>query len=173
MAGRHAAGHRITSESRLPLGAVGAAADQGEVREIELKAAFPLDAGDEGRHLRVVQLPLATALRAVQVPMIGGRLDVVLLLPACTVAVADEAQLFQDVEGSVHRRGHRGRVQESAALDDFGPGHVPFACREDLDHLSPLRRPAQSAATEVAADRGPRLGKRDGADSIGHQISRR
>jgi hypothetical protein len=75
--------------------------------------------------------------------MLGLREDVELLSPIGGVAVADDAELLEDVEGPIHGRRDRVGVERTTTVDELGTCHVAIHLRQDLDKDAPLRRPAQ------------------------------
>ena len=81
--------------------------------------------------------------------------DVELLAPVGPVAVADQPELLEDVEGPVDRRRRRLRVDLAAALDELAAGDVPVRPRQDVDERPALRRPAQTALVEALAEVRP------------------
>ena len=80
--------------------------------------------------------------------MLGERQDVELLAAVGAVAVAEDAELLEDVERPVDGRGDRVRVELPAALDQLGAGHMAVGPRQDLDEDASLRRPAQAARAQ-------------------------
>ena len=81
--------------------------------------------------------------------------DVELLTPVGGVAVAEQAQLLQDVERPVDGRRDRARVDLAATLDELSAGHLTVALGEDLDQGPALGRPAKPASPETIPDAGP------------------
>jgi len=61
----------------------------------------------------------------VQVAVRRDGLDVEFLASVGAVAVPDQAQLLEDVEGPVHGRGDRRRIDLPAALNQLGARDVP------------------------------------------------
>ena len=110
---------------------------------------------DEGRGLVGLDLPRRPAVDAVEVAVDGGRQDVELLAPVGAVAVAQQAELLEDVERPIHGRGDRPGVDRPAALDELGPRHVAIGLRQDLDERPALGRPAQAAGSQPVADVAP------------------
>ena len=90
-------------------------------------------------------LPRFAAADAVEVAVLVVGEDVELLATVGAVAVADEAELLEDVERPVDGRGDCRRVEISAAIDELAARDVTRRLREDLDERPPLRRPAQAA----------------------------
>ena len=121
--------------------------------DVELEAVFRTERGGDHLPTPLVDLPRGATRRAVQVAMLAGRQDVELLAPVCVVAVANEADLLEEVESSVHGRGRRPGVTGPASLDQLGAGDVPIRSCEHLDNRLPLRCPAQAAAPQHVADR--------------------
>ena len=160
---------------RYALAAVGAATDQGQVRDIDLEAAAALE-GVERCHARPGRRwpgPTRPPQRAaVQVAVLGRRQDVELLAPIGAVAVADDAELLEDVERAVDGGGDRARVDRPTALDQLGPGHVAVGRGEDLDEDAPLRRPAQAASAEALRDGLPagRERRRSGSRCVARRL---
>lgn len=79
-------------------------ADDRDVRDVDLEPAprfERLDGGDD-TPIVAVELPLAAARAAVEMTVLGRGQHVEFLSPVGSVAVAQDAELFQDVEGSVH-----------------------------------------------------------------------
>ena len=128
------------------------------MRHVDLEPAAGIERLDRRDDAPViaVKLPLATARAAVEVAVLGRRQDVKLLPPVRAVTMAQDAQLFQDVERSVDGRGDRVRVELAAALDQLHAGDVAVGPRQDLDEDAlrvtqaniPLGR--FGSATEVA-----------------------
>ena len=87
--------------------------------------------------------------------MDGGRQDVELLAAVGAVAVAQQAELLEDVERSIDRRGDRPGIDRPAALDELGPGDMAVGLRQDLDERPPLWRPAQAAGAKPVAHVAP------------------
>ena len=96
-----------------------------------------------------VDLPGGAALGAVQVTVIGRGQDVEFLPSVGAVAMTDETQLLQDVQGAVHRRRDGGRVDGPASVHELGAGDVILDAGQHLDHVATLRRPAQTAGAEA------------------------
>jgi hypothetical protein len=88
-----------------------------------------------------------------EVPVVGRGPDVELLAPVAAVCVTDDAEVFEDAQGSVHRRWCRPRVDFPTAFDKFAAGDVTISPGQDVEEQPPLRRPAKAAGTEVVADR--------------------
>lgn len=91
--------------------------------------------------------------------------DVELLAAVDAVAVTDEAELFEHVEGPVDGRWDRRRVDRPTGLDEFGPGDVTPRLRQDLDEDAALGRPAEPAVMQTLADLGPPLESQSSAPS--------
>ncbi len=72
----------------------------------------------------------------------GNRLDVEFLAPVRPVAVAENAQVLQDVQRPVDGRRDGPGVHFPAALDELGSGDVTVRPRQDLDEGPTLGRPA-------------------------------
>ncbi len=89
--------------------------------------------------------------------MIGGPVDVELLPAFASVAVADETEVLEHVECSIHRRRRRGRIDLARSLDELGARDVTVDGRQDLEQDAALGRPAQPAGTEPATDVGPAI----------------
>ncbi len=81
--------------------------------------------------------------------------DVELLAAVGGVAVAEQAELLEDVERPIHGRRDRARVDLAAALDELGAGDVTVGPGEDLDQGPALGRPAQAARPQTIPDTGP------------------
>ncbi len=136
-------------------GAVPATTDQGDVPDLDLEAVLaPQRIGDRGG-AGLAQLPGRSAGRAVEVAMLAGGQDVIFLAAVGGVAMTHQAQLLEDVEGAVHGRGDRGRLEFAAAVDQLGGGDMPIGLRQHLDHRGALRRPAQTAGAKLRANGVP------------------
>lgn len=72
------------------------------------------------------------------------RSHVELLPPIGAMAVADEPDLLEDVEGAVHRGWDGGGVDGATALDQLDPRDVPSRSSKDGNYRSALRRPAHA-----------------------------
>lgn len=109
---------------------------------------------DVGRP-RGVDLGRDPADGAVEVAVLAGRQDVVLLATVRTVKMPDEPELLEDVQRSVHRGGGRRRVDPPAAFDELGPGDVAVGRRERLDDRPALRGRPEAASAKAVGDLGP------------------
>ena len=87
--------------------------------------------------------------------MLDCRQDVVFLSPVRSVAMTDQADLLENVEGAINRRRYGLRVELAAALDQVGPGDVAVDAGKDLDQQAPLRRPAKAARPKPLRDDRP------------------
>lgn len=85
--------------------------------------------------------------------MVGGRPDVEFLAPVAAVGVTDDAEVFEDAQGSVDRRGRRAGVDFPATLDQFAARDVTVSSGQDVEEQPPLWRPAKAAGMEIVADR--------------------
>ncbi len=90
--------------------------------------------------------------------MLGRRHDMELLAPIGGVAVTNEAQFLEHVEGSMHGRWDGGGVPRTTLLDQLCCGDVAVAFREYLNHGGALWSPAQAPAAQKLSDAAPRLG---------------
>ena len=123
--------------------------------DVELEPVTLPEGGRDRLAALLVDLPRVAAYRAVEVAVAHGGQDVELLAAIGAVAVADEAELLEDVERAVDgRRGGRG-VPRPAALDELGAGDVTVRRGEHLDDGLALWRPAQTALPQQAVDRLP------------------
>ena len=93
--------------------------------------------------------------------------NVVLLATVRAVAVPDEAQILQHVEGAVDGRGGRGPVALSAAGYQLRRRYVALVLSEDLDQGAALGRPAQAARADAIGDPVPGAGGRIAHDGCG------
>ena len=87
------------------------------------RAASNADRRDDRRVVRR-ELPLGATALAVQVTVSDIREHVELLSPVRPVAVAEDAQLLQHVQGPVDGRRDGARVDLAAALDELRAGDV-------------------------------------------------
>src|SRR5512143_1366233 len=143
------------------MGAAGAATFDGEVGEVDLEATCRTQPVDQRPCLVGRELPAPAAARADEMTVIRRRVDVELLAPLASVAVADEPDLLEHVERPVHGRRGRRRVDRPAALDQVRARDVAVNSGQDLEQDAPLRRPAQPARAEPAADVGPAIRRHD------------
>jgi hypothetical protein len=86
--------------------------------------------------------------------------DVVFLAAVVSVAVLDEPQFLEQVEGAVDGRWSCRTVQLFAPGDQLGSRYVALVLPEDLDERATLRRPAQAAGAESNGDVIPGAGGR-------------
>ena len=121
--------------------------------DVELEAVFRTECGGDRLAAPLVDLPGGAAHRAVQVAMLAGRQDVELFPPVGVVAVPNEPDLLEEIQGAIHGRGGRPWVPGAASLEQLGAGDVPIRSEEHLDDRLPLRRPPQPAAPQHVADR--------------------
>ena len=96
------------------------------MRHVDFEAALRRERVDRRQDGRVVggQLPLPAAALAVQMAVLGLRQDVEFLPAVCPVAVAENTQLLEHVQGPVDGRGDRPGIQLAAALDELRAGDV-------------------------------------------------
>ena len=159
-------GHRL--ESRR---AVGAAAGDRQVGDVDREAAPALERRRPAPAASSASISqVVAAADAVQVAVDRRRQDVELLAAVGAVAVAEQAELLEDVERPVDGRGDRARVDLAAALDELGAGHVAVGLRQDLDQRPALRRPAQAARAQPVADAGPARASGAVADRSGSRV---
>ena len=85
--------------------------------------------------------------------MVGGRPDVEFLAPVAAVGVTDDAEVFEDAQGSVDGRGRRPWVDVPTSFDKFAAGDVTVGPTQDVEEQPPLWGPAKAAGAEVVADR--------------------
>ena len=91
--------------------------------------------------------------------MLGLLRDVELLPSVCRVAVADETQLLEHIEGAVHG-GWDGRgISGPAALDQLGTGEVTGGGGQHIDDRSALGGPAHASLPEALRHRLPWIGR--------------
>lgn len=95
----------------------------------------------DGRCVVSLKLPGAAAVPALEMGMLRLGKHVKLLASDGGVAVADVAQLLQDVERSIHRRRSGVGVSLAAALDQLATGDVAPRRLQDLEDEPTLRRP--------------------------------
>jgi len=149
--------------SGMVAGGLARGTDPGEcqMRHVDLEAASCTDGLDGRDDDRIVgrQLPGTGADAAVEVRVLGGRQDVELLAPIGSMAVADHAELLEDVERSVDGRRDRVRIARATTVDELRPGDVAVDLGQHLDEDPPLGRPAQSLGTKLIGDAGPRAAK--------------
>src|ERR1051325_9309100 len=107
-------------ELSVALPARAAGAHDRHVREVDTEAAAGLKRADERCGLAGRDLPRPAARPAVEVAVLHRRHDVKLFAPIGAVAVADEAEPFEDVERPIDGRGDRLRVDLAAPLDQLG-----------------------------------------------------
>ena len=151
-------GQALDRARRVRGPAARAATDEGQVRHVDLEVALRRERPEGGHDGRIVggQVGLAAAATAVQVAVLGRRQDVELLATVGRVAVADDAELLEDVEGAVHGRGDGARVEGPAAVDQLGAGDVAVGLRQDLDEDPPLRASSAGRARAAGPGRRPR-----------------
>ena len=109
--------------------------------EVNSEPAITGDGPREPTRLGGLDLPRAAARLAAQVTVLRRRKHVKLLVPVVTVRVADKPDLLKHVEGPIHGRGRRLRVECSTPFDEFHAGHVPIRAHDDLDEETTLGRP--------------------------------
>jgi hypothetical protein len=88
--------------------------------------------------------------------------DVVFLAAVVSVAVLDEPQFLEQVEGAVDGRWSCRAVQLFAPGDQLGSRYVALVLPKDFDERATLRRPAQAAGAESNGDVIPGAGGRPG-----------
>src|SRR5207237_8773127 len=93
-----------TAASAVCGDAAGAAARDRQVRQLDPESACLGDGGDERGGLAGIDLPCLAAGHAVEMAVLVVRHDVELLATVGGMAVADEAELLEDVERSVGGR---------------------------------------------------------------------
>jgi hypothetical protein len=130
------------------------------VGQVDAETALDSDGSDKRRGLVRVDLPRLAAADAVEMPVFVARQDVELLAAVRRVAVAHEPKLLEHVEGPVHGRGNRRRIEVAAAIDELATRDMTGGRREDLDEGASLRRPAKPALAEPIAHRRPRNRRR-------------
>ena len=96
------------------------AAGDREMADVDREVAPAGERRDEGRGFVGLDLPRRPAVDAMEVAVDGGRQDVELLAAVGAVAVAQQAELLEDVERSIDGRGDRPGVDRPAALDELG-----------------------------------------------------
>src|SRR6476660_1277103 len=104
----------------------GAHPRQRQVGDVDLEAAlapYSLDGRDDHRIVGR-QLPRAGADAAVQVGVLSGGQDVELFATVRAVAVADDPELLEDVEGSIDGRRDGVRVARTTPVDELGTGDM-------------------------------------------------
>jgi hypothetical protein len=94
------------------------------VGDVDGEAATSSHGIDDSGCLIRRNLPGRTAGGAVEMPVDRGGPDVELLAPVGAVAVAEQAEPFEDVERAIDGRRDRRRVDLPAALDELGPRDV-------------------------------------------------
>jgi hypothetical protein len=124
-----------------------------QVAEIDLEPETLAERGDSGRRVLWTDLPARSAVLTMEVPVIRGRPDVELLAPVAAVCVTDDAEVFEDAQGSVDRRGRCPGVDFPTAFDQFAAGDVTVSPGQDVEEQPPLWRPAKAAGMEIVADR--------------------
>ena len=92
------------------VGAVTAAADEGDVPDVDLEAVVRSKGLGDGRRPGRSHLPRRTALRTVEMAVLRRREDVELLATIGAMAVADQSELLQHVERAIDRRRNGRRV---------------------------------------------------------------
>jgi len=94
------------------------------VADIDLEAVRASKGLGNGGCTRFADFPRGAARGAVEVAMLLGWEDVELLATIGGVAVTDQSEVLQHVQGPIHgRRDGRG-VSRSAALDEVSSGDV-------------------------------------------------
>ena len=104
---------------------------------------------------RGIDLGRDAAHGAKEVAVLARRKHVVLLPTVRAVEVADEPELLQDIQGSVHGRRCGGRVDLPAALDELSPRDVAVGRRQRLDDRPALRRGTQPSGAKAVTDLRP------------------
>src|SRR5262245_26308450 len=113
--------------------AIGAAPRDREMAHVDREGATVLEGVDERSRLVGVDLPRRPAAVAMEMTVDRGRQDVELLASVGAVAMAQEAELLEDVERPIDGRGDRLGIDRPTAIDELGAGHVTVGLREDLD----------------------------------------
>jgi hypothetical protein len=90
---------------------------------------------------------------AMEVAVVGGRPDVELLAPVATVGVTDDAEVLQDAQGPIDRRGSSPGIDCPTPFDQFAARHVTVSLGQDVEQESTLRRPSKATRTQVVTDR--------------------
>jgi hypothetical protein len=65
--------------------------------------------------------------------VVGRRPDVELLAPVATVRVADDAEVFEDAQCSIDRRGRRTGIDFPASFDELAAGDVTVSPCQDVE----------------------------------------
>jgi len=141
-----------------PRSARSTAADERHVADVDFEAVCRAKRIGHRDRASLADLPARATGRAVQVPVLGRRHDVELLVPIGGVAVSDEAQFLEHVEGPMHGRWDGRGVARTALLDQLCRGDVAVPFREHLNHGGALWSPAQATAAQPLAEAAPRLG---------------
>jgi hypothetical protein len=125
------------------------------VGDVDGKAATASQGLDHGGRLIGRDLPGRPAFDAMEMAVDRGGQDVELLAAVGAVAVAEQSQLFEDIERAVDGRRDRRRIDLPATFDELGPRDVAVRPRQHLDEGPPLRGPTQAARPEMLANVRP------------------
>jgi len=130
------------------------------VPDLDLEAVAGADGVGDTSGPQLPDLPARAALGAVEVAMLVAGQDVELLVAIGAMAVTDEAELLEDVEGAVHGRRDRRRITPAASVDQLRGRDVAVGLGENLDDRPPLWGPAQASLAQPLADAVPGRRKR-------------
>ena len=91
--------------------------------------------------------------------MLSGGQDVELFATVRAMAVADDPELLEDVEGPIDGRGDRVRVARTTPVDELGTGHMAVDLGQDLDEDPPLRASSAAPWREAGPGYRPMAGR--------------
>ena len=135
--------------------ALRAAADDGQVREVDLKSPAASERADQPAGLTPVDLPAAAAVRAAQMAVLCLRQDMELFAPVGAVGVADQLQVFEDIQRAVHGRWRCLRVCRAAAIEKLRGGYVALGVGQDAYQETTLRCPPKTPRAQTVAGSRP------------------
>ena len=76
-------------------------------------------------------------------------------MAARAMAMLDQPELLQDVEGAIYGRGGRGLVALATTGDQHGRGDVALMFAQYIHQRAALRRPAKAGRTQPSSDSVP------------------
>ena len=88
-------------------------------------------------------------------PVLASRCDVVLLAAVRAVAVPNQPELFEGIQGAVDGGRNRLRLSRAAQLHQLGPGDVTPGAGQNLDDVLALGGPAQPPPSQPFGCVGP------------------
>lgn len=121
------------------------------MRDVDAEPGLAFKPPDEVFDLVAAQLDMATARLAVEMTVLVGRPNVVLLAAAGAVAMPDQPELLEHVERPIDGRRHTPTIERSASLDDRRTREMTVARSQHLDDAAALRSPSQPTTAELVA----------------------